>query len=396
MSLSGLVGRLPISMITLGLVVLISGETGSYSLAGAVSASYIAANAVFSVLVARLMDQRGQAPVILVGLVVSMVALVLTMVSVESHWPSPVPHLLAAVVGAALPLVGAAVRARWSYLVEDKALLQTAFALEAVVDEVVFVLGPTLVTVLATAVHPLAGLTTAITAATVGTLVFVSLRSTEPPPSGRRPRGQSAEAMGWPVLGPLALAAVCMGALFGACEVATVAFADERGSKAVSGILLAVWSLGSLLSGLVVGLVRWKTSNAVRFQRSLLALAALLLPLPFLESLWILGAALFLAGWCISPALIAAVSRIEETVPASRLTEGMAVFSTGLMAGVAPGAAVVGWIVDRHGASAGYWVPTAAGFIGALLAFATSVLSRPAPPLELDGESVEVEAVRQR
>ncbi|HET7690562.1 MAG TPA: MFS transporter [Nocardioidaceae bacterium] len=396
MSLSGLVGRLPISMIGLGLVVLISGETGSYSLAGAVSASYIVGNAAMSVVVARLMDQRGQAPVILVGLAVSMVSLVLTMVAVEARWPSPVPHLLAALVGAGLPLVGAAVRARWSYLLEDKALLQTAFALEAVVDEVVFVVGPTLVTVLATAVHPLAGLTTAIVAATVGTLAFVALRSTEPPPAGKHSRGDSAQPMGWPVLGPLALAAVCMGILFGACEVATVAFADERDNKAVSGVLLAIWSLGSLLSGLVVGTIRWKASTAVRFQWSLFALAALLLPLPFLDSLWLLGAALFLAGWCISPALIAAVSRIEETVPSSRRTEGMAVFSTGLMAGVAPGAALVGWVVDRYGASAGYWVPTAAGFIGALLAFATSFLGRPPAPLEVDGEAVEVEPVRQR
>lgn len=395
MSVSGLVGRLPIAMISLGLVVLISGETGSYSLAGAVAAAYIVANAASSVFVARLMDQRGQFPVIVVGLVVSMVALVLTMVAVEARWPSPAPHLLAAVTGAALPLVGAAVRARWTHLVEDKSLLQTAFALEAVVDEVVFVVGPTLVTLLATAVHPLAGLTTAIVACTVGTLAFVALRSTEPPPSGRHPRGASAQPMGWRVLAPLAMAAVCMGMLFGACEVATVAFADERGQKAGSGVLLAIWSLGSLLSGIVVGLVRWKASTAVRFQRSLLALAALLLPLPFIDSLWVLGVALFLAGWCISPGLIAAVSRIQETVPSSRLTEGMAVFSTGLMAGVAPGAALVGWIVDRYGASAGYWVPTAAGFVGALLAFATSVLSRPAPPLELDGESVEVEPVRQ-
>ena len=390
MSLSGLVARLPISMISLGLVVLISSETGSYSLAGAVSASYIVASAVFSIVLARLMDQLGQARVIMVGLVVSMSALVLTMVAVEAGWPSPAPHLLAAVCGGSLPLIGSAVRTRWSNLVQDKSLLQTAFAFEAVLDEAVFVVGPTLVTLLATAVHPLAGLSTAILAAVVGTTVFVSVRSTEPPAGGRHPKGHSAEPMGWPVLGPLAMSAVCMGILFGGCEVATVAFADEAGHKAVSGPMLAIWSLGSLLSGLMVGMIRWKASNATRFRRALLVLSALLLPLPFVESFWLLGICLFLAGWAISPGLIAAVSWIEETVPSARLTEGMAVFTTGLMAGVAPGAAIVGWVVDHQGASASYWVPTAAGFTGAAIAFATAAVSGSGSAVQPDREPVDI------
>jgi MFS family permease len=389
-SMAGLVARLPMSMISLGLVVLISSETGSYSLAGAVSASYIVASAVFSIFIARLMDQLGQAPVILVGLVVSMVALVLTMVAVEDRWASPAPHLLAALCGGTLPLVGAAVRTRWTNLVEDKGLLQTAFAFEAVIDETVFVVGPTLVTLLATGVHPLAGLVTAIVAAVVGTTVFVSLRATEPRAAGRHRHGRSAEPMGWRVLGPLAVSAMCMGILFGGCEVATVAFADEHSNKAVAGPLLAVWSLGSLLSGLVVGMVRWRSSNATRFRRALLVLGAMLLPLPFVESFTLLGVCLFLAGWAISPGLIAAVSWIEETVPAPRLNEGMAVFHTGLLAGVAPGAAIVGWVVDHEGASTSYWVPVVAGFTGAALAFVTAFASGSAPRLEPDREAVDI------
>ncbi len=397
MSMSGLVARLPISMLSLGLVVLISDEyDGEYSLAGAVAASYIIASAVCSIFLARLMDQLGQAKVMLGSLTVSMSALVLTMVSIESRWPTPAPHLLAAVCGGALPLVGSAVRTRWSHLAPDKRLLQTAFAFEAVLDEVVFVVGPTLVTLLATMVHPLAGLVTAIVAAVVGTLTFVSLRSTEPPASGRRPKGVSAEPIGWLVLGPLVVSAMCMGTLFGGAEVATVAFADEHGNKAVSGPLLAVWSFGSLLSGLAVGMVRWKSSNAVRFRRALLLLAVLLLPLPFVDSFWLLGVCLFLAGFAISPGLIAAVSWVEQTVPAMRLTEGMAVFTTGLMAGVATGAAVAGWLKDNYGASTSYWVPTAAGFVGALVAFATAVVRRDSGLGEPDGQPVDVEAVGQR
>jgi MFS family permease len=375
-SMSGLLARLSLSMIGLGLVVLISAETGSYSLAGAVSASYVVASALSAIFLARLMDQLGQGRVLMVGMTLSMSALVVGIVAIESGWPSPLPHLFAAVCGASLPMVGSAVRTRWTALVEDKELLQTAFALEAVLDEVVFVLGPPLVTVLATAVHPLAGLATAIVATVAGTVFLASRKDTEPQPTGRLKRGHAQEPMGWALLGPLAASAACMGILFGGCEVATVAFADEQGHKAVSGLMLALWSLGSLLSGLVVGMIHWKTSNATRFKRALLVLGALLLPLPFIETFWLLGICLFLAGWAISPGLIAAVSWVEETVPAARLTEGMAVFSTGLLAGIAPGAAIVGWVVDHHGASASYWVPTAAGFTGAAIAFATSALRR--------------------
>ena len=93
------------------------------------------------------------------------------MAAVEAGWPTPWPHLFAAVAGAGLPQIGSSIRARWSYLVSDKGDLHTAFAFESVVDEVVFIVGPALVTTLATIVHPLAGLVSAVIATVVGTAV---------------------------------------------------------------------------------------------------------------------------------------------------------------------------------------------------------------------------------
>ncbi len=372
-SMSGLVARLPISMVSLGIVVLVSTRTGSYSLAGTVSASYLIANAAFAVLQARLVDRRGQGRVLPWAISVFAAGLVMMMLAVEAGWPSPLPHLFAAVSGAALPQVGSCVRARWSMLVPDKRLLQTAFAFEAVVDEAVFVTGPSLVTLLAAALHPLAGLATAVVAGLGGTFALVAQRRTEPPHGGRhRPHG--AGPMGWPVLGPLTVCAFAMGVLFGGAEVATVAFADELGAKPVSGVLLAVWALGSLLSGAVTGTLRLAASNAVRFRWGLLGLALLMVPLPFVPGLLPLAGFLFLAGFAIAPTLIATVSWIEETVPAGRITEGITIVTTGLAAGVAPGAAVVGIVVDRAGASAAFWVPAAAGLAGAAVAFAATLL----------------------
>jgi MFS family permease len=369
-SMSGLVARLPISMVSLGIVLLVSTRTGSYSLAGSVSAAFLVTNALFAVLQARMIDRRGQSRVLPWTITVFAVGLVLMMAAVESDVPAPWPHLCAAVAGAAMPQVGSCVRARWTYLVSDKQDLQTAFAFEAVVDESVFMLGPTIVTLLATAVHPLAGLTAAVVAGLTGTAVLVSQRRTEPPVLGRQEHGLA--RLPWRVLGPMTLCGFGMGVLFGGAEVATVAFSDEAGAKAVSGLMLAVWALGSLLSGLVTGAVHLRAGNAARFRWGLLAMGLLMVPLPFVTGFAMLAVVLFLAGFAISPTLIASVAWIEQVVPPDRLTEALTVFTTGLGAGVAPGAALVGVVVDAAGASASFWVSAVAGLAAAGVAFGTA------------------------
>jgi MFS family permease len=374
-SLSGLVGRLPISMVTLGIVVLVSTRTGSYGLAGSVSAAYLIANATLAVPQARLVDRLGQHRVLPVSISVFAVGMVLVMVSAESGWPAPWPHLCAVVAGAAMPQIGSNVRARWSRLVTDKRDLQTAFAIEAVFDETVFVLGPTVVTVLATAVHPLAGLTVAVVAGVAGTSALVAQRRTEPPPSPRG-HGHGPGEMPWRVLAPLTVSSFTMGVTFGGAEVATVAFADAHGDKALAGPLLAVWALGSLLSGAITGAVRLRGSNATRFRWGLLSLGLLMVPVPFVDSFGPLVLLLFLAGFAISPTLIASVAWVEEIVPTGRITEGITIFTTGLAAGIAPGAALVGIVVDARGASASYWVTALSALVGAAIAFVTAAVAR--------------------
>jgi predicted MFS family arabinose efflux permease len=109
-----------------------------------------------------------------------------------------------------------------------------------------------------------------------------------------------------------------------------------------------------------------------RYRWALLVLSLLMTPMPFVTSPVLLGVLLFLAGFAISPTLIAAISWIELVVPASRLNEGMTVFTTGLVAGLAFGSAVVGAVVDAHGVGAAFCVPAAAGFLGAALGFLTA------------------------
>jgi len=370
-SLAGLVARMPISMLSLGIVILVSSRTGSYRLAGAVAAAYLVGNAAFAVVQGRLADRLGQSRVLPATVTTSTIALSLLMWSVETGWPTPLPQVFAAVAGAAFPQIGSCVRSRWSQNDYNKNEMRTAFALEAVLDEVVFVVGPILVTALATLVDPLAGLGTAVAAGLVGSLALAAQRSTEPPAHRRAAHGTPGANLRWGVLGPLVLAAVGLGVVFGGVEVAVVAFAEELGSKGTSGPLLAVLALGSLLAGFFSGTVTWQSSNPARFRVGITALALALLPLPFVPGFWLMGLCLFLAGFAVSPTLIASVAWIEETVPARRLTEGISIMTTGLYIGLAPGAAAVGAVIDRHGASASFWVPVIAAAAGALVAVGT-------------------------
>ncbi len=367
-STAAFVARLPISMVGLGIVLLVQDATGSYALAGAVSAVYVAAGAVAAVVQGRLLDRVGQARVLLPLAATFTVGLGLLVVSVRAGWPAPATYALAALGGATLPAAGSCVRARWSHALRGRPSdVQTAFALEAVVDEAVFMLGPILVTLLATTISPSVGVVTAVVAGLLGTVALAAQRSSEPPAHPRR-RTDVRTSLPWRTLLPLAVVMFALGSLFGGAEVVTVAFAEEQGSQAYAGPLLALWALGSLLAGLITGALYWSRPPGTRVKVGALGMCVAMAPLPFIDSVWLMGGALLLGGFAIAPTMIAATSLVERTVPSARLTEGMSVLHSGVVAGVGPGAAIAGLVVDEAGASAAYAVSFGAGALAAAVA----------------------------
>ncbi|MCW2753624.1 MAG: putative arabinose efflux permease, family [Marmoricola sp.] len=372
-SATGLVARLPISMMTLGIVILVSTLTGSYGLAGQVSAAFVIGNALVAIPHGRLADRLGQTKVLYVDAVLFALATGLLIRAATDGWATPWPHLLAALAGAAMPQIGSMVRGRWAHVVTDDAERHTAFAVEAVADEVVYVTGPTLVTFLSTLYSPQTGLLVALGFGTVGTVVLAAQPHTAPrphPPASERP----ADAMPWARLVPIALASVALGSLFGALEVATVAHAGENGHKSAAGLLLAVFSLGSMAAGIIAGAVTWRTGVLRRLQIGIGLLAAAMFLLPFVHNLVALGAVLLVIGTTLAPTTIAIVSLLEASTPRSRLTEAMAVFQTGISAGLAPGAYLAGLVADRASGSTAYWVCVGSG----VLALVAALGCRPA------------------
>jgi MFS family permease len=373
-SLTGLVARLPISMVGLGIVLLAEHETGSYAFAGAVSATALIANALFAIVQGRLLDRHGQARVLPLLITLWGVGLVAAMASVTGDWPVWSTYVLAAIAGGALPSVGTCVRARWSHcLKDDPTALHTAFSFEAVADETVFLLGPIIVTMLATAVHPVAGLTAALCFGLAGTYLFAALRSTEPPVHPTPAAGSVRPSMPWLAVGPLAVLTLALGVLFGAAEVSTVAFAEEEGQQGAAGFLLAVWALGSLIAGLVSGAITWRRGPLVRLRWGALGMAAAMAPLALVPSVPVMGLVLLVGGFAISPTLIAAMSLAEQVLPPARLTEGMMILQTGIALGLAPGAALAGVIIDEAGASAAYLVSLGGGLLALAAALTTRV-----------------------
>ncbi|HWM73528.1 MAG TPA: MFS transporter [Nocardioides sp.] len=371
-SVTGLVARLPISMIGLGIVLLVEHATDSYGLAGSVSAAMLVGQAAFAIPQGRLLDRLGQPRVLPLVVTVWGAGLALMIWAVEEDWPIAAAYLLAAVSGAGLPAIGSCVRARWAHVLDSPRDVQTAFALEAVVDEVIFMTGPIIVTVLATTVHPIAGLGAALAAGVFGTLYFAAQRSTAPPPHPRPTTSAARPPVPWATVAPLTVVCLALGVLFGAAEVTAVAFAEEQDAKSYVGVLLALWAFGSLLAGAITGAITWRRDPVVRLRVGALGMAATMVPLPFIDSMWVMGLVLFAAGFAIAPTLIATMSLAEQVLPSSRLTEGMAFLHTGLIGGVAPGATLAGVVIDAHGASPSYLV----SFGGGLLALAAALLTR--------------------
>ncbi|MGC4112550.1 MAG: MFS transporter [Nocardioides sp.] len=388
-SLAAFVARLPISISTLGIVLLVTGLGRSYGLAGVLSAAYTISNGLSSVVQGRLLDRLGQAFVLPVVTAVYAVGLVGLVASTESGWPDAVSFAAAFLAGAAYPPIGSVVRTRWSHVLAGRpADVQTAYALESVVDELIFVIGPTVATVLATQWHPWAGLGLALVSGVPGMLVLAAQRSSQPVPLHGGGRSGPRPAMPWfPVL-VLAAVSFALGSMFAAAEVATVAFSSEHHAKSLAGVLLACWSAGSMVAGLLTGTISWRRSSTTRVRVGCVLLALVMVPMPLVGSMAVMGATLFVAGFAIAPTLIALFSAIEHGVPASRLTEGIALSHTGLAAGLAPGAALAGLVIDAHGASPAYLVALGGGTIAALASLAlpssfASAVPEPRPADEL-------------
>jgi predicted MFS family arabinose efflux permease len=246
-----------------------------------------------------------------------------------------------------------------------------------VADELCFVIGPPVVTALATQLHPSAGVAFAAVCAVAGSLWFASQRSTEPPVRVRPARAGTTGLAGTtgragttglaaPGLSVLLPVYVFIGAMFVTIDLSTVAFATRLGHKPLAGVLLGCYALGSGTGGLWYGSRTWRAPAARRMAVTLSLTVSGVCTFWALPSLLVLAPVIYLCGMTIAPTLIAGFSIVESTARPGRATEAMSWLSTGVSVGVAGGATAAGFVLDAFGPRWGYALGAAFGVTATL------------------------------
>ncbi|MEU0136166.1 MFS transporter [Streptomyces sp. NPDC006296] len=358
-----LLARLPMGMFSVSAVIMIAGAHGSYALAGAVTATGLAATAVVAPWTARLVDRYGQARVAVPATAVAVLGSLALVLCV--HHDAPVWTLFAAYAATATtPNTGGMSRARWAHLHRgDPAALHTANSFEQAADELCFMLGPVLAATLCGALFPEAGTLTGAVLLMTGVLLFAAQRATEPPVT---PGTRGGSPLRTPGMAALLAVFLATGAVFGSMEVVSIAHAG--------GAILALQAGGSCVAGLLYGSLRPAARAGRRLLLCLTGMTALM-SLPLLaaaatDSLLLLAGCLLLAGAATAPTMVTGMTLIQRLTPQDRLNEGMTLAVTALLGGVAAGSAAGGWTVEHAGTVAGYAAPVCAAALALAVAAA--------------------------
>jgi MFS family permease len=362
--------RLPYGINILALILLLRAEGVSYAGVGLVTGTMSLATAATVPVLGRLVDRLGQTRVLLATACIAMVTNVALALSVLGGAPVWALTALAALAGGSYPPVSPSMRALWRRLLPPDRI-DTAFALDALLLELVFIAGPLLAAGIAAWTSPQAAFLTGVALLVGGALLFASApasRRWRPEPSGERRRAGALSAAGMRALVPtLAIGGIALGAL----EIAIPAFAEEHGSRGDSGWLFALWASGSLAGGLWYGSRRWRLSAYRRFLLVSTVLVCGLAPLPLASSILAFAALLVVAGLGLAPSSAVGYSLVVQLAPPGALTEAYAWQIVGYVAGNAAGAWIAGAAIDSIGVAAALTVAPLAAAAALALALAT-------------------------
>jgi predicted MFS family arabinose efflux permease len=368
---SALLGRLPQGMTSLAVLLLVRGATHSYAAAGVAVGANALATAAIAPVQGRLIDRAGRGRVLAPVAIAQSAALVVLVLAAHWHAGAGALVVLAALAGALVPSIASTVRALLGEVMEDPKVRESAYALESIAQELVWIVGPLLVAVVVALTSPSAVLLLIGVVCVSGTLVFV--RS---PLAARRPTADDHHARvpalsSGPLrmlLGPIALTGFGLGAI----EVGLPSLALHAGSRSASGLLLALWSLGSMVGGLWFGSRAWRSSLATRYRTLLLAAVALTAPLIVARSIPAGAACAVLAGLAIAPVFSCQYALVGRVAGRGSTTEAFTWVTSALVAGIAGGAAAGGAVIPSGGVAA----PFVLGCVAPLLAAALALASR--------------------
>ncbi|MFD7711832.1 MFS transporter [Streptomyces sp. NPDC059785] len=371
-----LVGRLPNATAAIAVVLFVRAEGGTYSLAGALAAVYGVANAVGQPLLGRLVDLYGQPRVQLPAALVS--ALGMTVFALAGTDSLPPAYASMAVAGLFTPPLEGGLRALWPSVLRGEERVHTAYAMDAVAQEVMFTVGPLLVTLCVSLWSARAALLVLNVIGVLGALWVV----VSPPSRAWRSAPREAHWLGAlrsPGLLALLGAFLFVGVALGSITVAAVPYADDHGGDAVYGWLMAALGLGALVGGSVYGARQWSGAPERRLRALVALLAVCYLPLTLMPGAVAMTALTALAGVFLAPCIACAFVIVDRHAPRGTVTEAFSWLVTTFTVGASVGTGLAGPVVERGGALWGFAVPGAAGAVSLLVLLVTGrVLAAPA------------------
>ncbi len=364
---TALIARLPQGMTSLGILLLIRSHTGSYAAAGIAVGAYDFATAAGAPLVGRLVDRFGRRRVLGPGAVLQTTVLVALVAAAGAGAGAAPLIVLSALAGGLWPPIAPSVRALLRDLVRDARARETAYALESVIQELVWITGPLVVAGVNAFASPATAVLLSGTVSICGTLLFIS----SPAALGRgsrEARHRRVPVLAIPelraLLGPIFLNGLAIGAI----AVGLPALALHAGSRPASGLLLALWSVGSITGGLWYGSREWRAPLTARYRALLWTGVICMAPLIAARTIpeGVVGAVL--AGLVIAPVFSCQYALVGRTVPSGVETEAFTWVSSALVGGLAAGSALGGGAVSAGGVGAPFVIAVMAMGLAAVSA----------------------------
>jgi MFS family permease len=379
-------GRIPLAMSQLGVLVLVSESTGRYGVGGAAAGILAVSNAVGAPIFGTLSDRIGQRPVVLVQSLAGAAGLAGIVAVTDPDASKALIFAMASVTGFMLPQVGPLARVRWRPITRDagdqRRLVDAAFSYEGAADEASFVLGPAIIGVLAIVAEP-AG---ALLAAAVLLAVFGSWFAVHPTSAlvARRSvtGGSGTEPLWTGVFVVLVLAQMCVGTIFGSVQTGTTVLATAEGQAGLAGLIHAVLGIGSVIAGLAITGLPERVLYATRMAVAAFGLLVLAAPLLLVDSLGALVAVIALLGFAVAPYMISNFALAGILVPVHRVSAAMTMLAGATGIGYALGAAVAGRLADAHGHTAAFAVTVSAAAMAVVISLAANRALKRAVPVD--------------
>lgn len=371
-----LLARLYMTGMALALTFLVADWTGSYTVAGVVTAAEIIGVGIGGPLRGRAVDRR-PAPRILILTAVGYLAGMGVLAMLPPGW-WPLAPVLAFLAGLSAPPANQVARMLWSRL-PDHRVREATYAANATFQELLFMVGPVLSATLVATISPRVAVAACGLLAVLGAVGFAAavhrsgMPTTGTPAALGAPRRRT--VLRSPGLLPLLIMMLLLVSALTAGDMVLVAWARDRGSPGLAGVLGAVWAVGSLTGGLLIAGRAGQPRLMLRVGAAAIGLALLVPVLPPVlanPSPWLVGVVLVIGGTAIAPAIAASNSRLGALAPDDRRGEAFGWMTTASTAGGAMAAPIIGALLDHRGPS------VAAGF-AALLVVVAVALARLVP-----------------